>query len=224
MSLSVVTLIPRFPWTCSEQFYSPVSTTTSWLCSESTIRSVVLGLFVHWFHTHTSLSNLRQPSVGRTFHHSNNFRIFLTRLLGRNTNVKGTSWATESIFMLCNVIFLFWLQFFEKAAENVKENVGDDVQTDQLIKEACRNVLEHVRSLLIVMWPSGHLGWSSQLQRTVWTWFQVWCKNWVSADSGIEGLVGVVDQCVYMHSLDEPCLKMDFGVSLQFSPCPGLTE
>lgn len=37
------------------------------------------------------------------------------------------------------------LQFFEKAAENVKENVGDDVQTDQLIKEACRNVLEHVR-------------------------------------------------------------------------------
>lgn len=35
-------------------------------------------------------------------------------------------------------------QFFEKAAENVKENVGDDVQTDQLIKEACRNVLEHV--------------------------------------------------------------------------------
>lgn len=50
-----------------------------------------------------------------------------------------------------NVILLFWLQFFEKAAENVKENVGDDVQTDQLIKEACRNVLEHVRLLLIVM-------------------------------------------------------------------------
>ncbi len=38
-------------------------------------------------------------------------------------------------------------QFFEKAAENVKENVGADIQTDQLIKEACRNVLEHVRSL-----------------------------------------------------------------------------
>lgn len=37
------------------------------------------------------------------------------------------------------------LQFFEKAAENVKENVGDDIQTDHLIKEACRNVLEHVR-------------------------------------------------------------------------------
>lgn len=49
-----------------------------------------------------------------------------------------------------NVVWLL-LQFFEKAAENVKENVGDDVQTDQLIKEACRNVLEHVRLLLIIM-------------------------------------------------------------------------
>lgn len=47
-------------------------------------------------------------------------------------------------------LVLFWLQFFEKAAENVKENVGDDVQTDQLIREACRNVLEHVRSLSVV--------------------------------------------------------------------------
>lgn len=35
-------------------------------------------------------------------------------------------------------------QFFEKAAENVKENVGEEVQTEQLVKEACRNVLEHV--------------------------------------------------------------------------------
>lgn len=50
-----------------------------------------------------------------------------------------------------HVILLLFLQFFEKAAENVKENVGDDVQTDQLIKEACRNVLEHVRLLLIFM-------------------------------------------------------------------------
>lgn len=40
---------------------------------------------------------------------------------------------------------VFVLQFFEKAEENVKENVGDDIQTDHLIKEACRNVLEHVR-------------------------------------------------------------------------------
>lgn len=36
-------------------------------------------------------------------------------------------------------------QFFEKAAGNVKENIGEEVQTDQLIKEACRNCLEHVR-------------------------------------------------------------------------------
>uniref|UniRef100_A0A3Q0S6Q3 Deoxynucleotidyltransferase terminal-interacting protein 1 n=1 Tax=Amphilophus citrinellus TaxID=61819 RepID=A0A3Q0S6Q3_AMPCI len=42
-------------------------------------------------------------------------------------------------------VFSKYQKFFEKAAENVKENVGDDVQTDQLIKEACRNVLEHVR-------------------------------------------------------------------------------
>lgn len=38
----------------------------------------------------------------------------------------------------------FFAQFFEKAASNVKENVGEDVQTDQLIKEACRNCLENV--------------------------------------------------------------------------------
>ncbi len=48
------------------------------------------------------------------------------------------------------LMLLCVLQFFEKAAENVKENVGDDVQTDQLIREACRNVLEHVRSLPVV--------------------------------------------------------------------------
>lgn len=38
-------------------------------------------------------------------------------------------------------------QFFEKAASNVKENIGEDVQTDQLIREACRNCLEHVSKL-----------------------------------------------------------------------------
>ncbi|XP_056292669.1 deoxynucleotidyltransferase terminal-interacting protein 1 isoform X3 [Pseudoliparis swirei] len=42
-------------------------------------------------------------------------------------------------------VFRKYQKFFEKAAENVKENVGDDVQTDQLIRETCRNVLEHVR-------------------------------------------------------------------------------
>ncbi|XP_030586197.1 deoxynucleotidyltransferase terminal-interacting protein 1 isoform X1 [Archocentrus centrarchus] len=44
-------------------------------------------------------------------------------------------------------VFSKYQKFFEKAAENVKENVGDDVQTDQLIKEACRNVLEHAKQL-----------------------------------------------------------------------------
>uniref|UniRef100_A0A3B5MH08 Deoxynucleotidyltransferase terminal-interacting protein 1 n=1 Tax=Xiphophorus couchianus TaxID=32473 RepID=A0A3B5MH08_9TELE len=44
-------------------------------------------------------------------------------------------------------VFRKYQKFFEKAAENVKENVGEDVQRDQLIREACRNVLEHVRSL-----------------------------------------------------------------------------
>ncbi|XP_051249827.1 deoxynucleotidyltransferase terminal-interacting protein 1 [Dicentrarchus labrax] len=44
-------------------------------------------------------------------------------------------------------VFRKYHKFFEKAAENVKENVGDDVQTDQLIKESCRNVLEHAKQL-----------------------------------------------------------------------------
>ncbi|XP_041634025.1 deoxynucleotidyltransferase terminal-interacting protein 1 [Cheilinus undulatus] len=44
-------------------------------------------------------------------------------------------------------VFRKYQKFFDKAAENVKENVGDDVQTDQLIKEACRNVLEHAKQL-----------------------------------------------------------------------------
>nr|XP_057910642.1 deoxynucleotidyltransferase terminal-interacting protein 1 [Doryrhamphus excisus]XP_057910643.1 deoxynucleotidyltransferase terminal-interacting protein 1 [Doryrhamphus excisus] len=44
-------------------------------------------------------------------------------------------------------VFRKYHKFFEKAAENVKENVGEEVQTDQLIKEACRNVLEHAKLL-----------------------------------------------------------------------------
>ncbi|XP_020513638.1 deoxynucleotidyltransferase terminal-interacting protein 1 [Labrus bergylta] len=44
-------------------------------------------------------------------------------------------------------VFRKYQKFFDKAAENVKENVGDDVPTDQLIKEACRNVLEHAKQL-----------------------------------------------------------------------------
>ncbi|KAM6927413.1 deoxynucleotidyltransferase terminal-interacting protein 1-like [Xenentodon cancila] len=44
-------------------------------------------------------------------------------------------------------VFMKYQKFFEKAAQNVKENVGDEIQTDQLIKEACRNVLEHAKQL-----------------------------------------------------------------------------
>lgn len=44
-------------------------------------------------------------------------------------------------------VFRKYHKFFEKAAENVKENVGDEVQTDQLIRETCRNVLEHAKQL-----------------------------------------------------------------------------
>lgn len=44
-------------------------------------------------------------------------------------------------------VFRKYMRFFEKAASNVKENVEEDVQTDQLIKEACRNCLEHAKQL-----------------------------------------------------------------------------
>ncbi|CAB1354272.1 unnamed protein product, partial [Coregonus sp. 'balchen'] len=44
-------------------------------------------------------------------------------------------------------VFRKYMKFFEKAASNVKENVGDDVQTDQLIREACRNCLENAKHL-----------------------------------------------------------------------------
>ncbi|XP_077582627.1 deoxynucleotidyltransferase terminal-interacting protein 1-like isoform X2 [Stigmatopora nigra] len=46
-------------------------------------------------------------------------------------------------------VFSKYRKFFEKAAHNVKENVGEDVRTDHLIKEACRNVLEHAKMLFL---------------------------------------------------------------------------
>uniref|UniRef100_A0A8C6L8T1 Deoxynucleotidyltransferase terminal-interacting protein 1 n=1 Tax=Nothobranchius furzeri TaxID=105023 RepID=A0A8C6L8T1_NOTFU len=49
--------------------------------------------------------------------------------------------------VLFSAACVYVLQFFEKAAENVKENVGDDVQPDLLIREAYRNVLEHAKQL-----------------------------------------------------------------------------
>lgn len=44
-------------------------------------------------------------------------------------------------------VFKKYHKFFEKAAQNVKENVGGDVPTDQLIRDACRNVLENAKQL-----------------------------------------------------------------------------
>ncbi|KAJ8260460.1 hypothetical protein GJAV_G00182430 [Gymnothorax javanicus] len=44
-------------------------------------------------------------------------------------------------------VFKKYMKFFEKAAGNVKENVGEEVQPDQLIREACRNCLEHAKLL-----------------------------------------------------------------------------
>ncbi|XP_036387446.1 deoxynucleotidyltransferase terminal-interacting protein 1 [Megalops cyprinoides] len=44
-------------------------------------------------------------------------------------------------------VFRKYMKFFEKAASNVKENVGEEVQTEQLIREACRNCLEQAKQL-----------------------------------------------------------------------------
>ncbi|XP_067314893.1 deoxynucleotidyltransferase terminal-interacting protein 1 [Pseudorasbora parva] len=44
-------------------------------------------------------------------------------------------------------VFRKYMKFFEKAASNVKENVGGDVQPDQLIRDACRNCLENAKQL-----------------------------------------------------------------------------
>ncbi|KAJ0002347.1 hypothetical protein NQD34_007496 [Periophthalmus magnuspinnatus] len=44
-------------------------------------------------------------------------------------------------------VFSKYHQLVERAAENVKENVGDEVQTDQLIRETCRSALEHAKLL-----------------------------------------------------------------------------
>lgn len=36
------------------------------------------------------------------------------------------------------------LQFFQKAAINVRDNVGEEVDPEQLIQETCRSCLEQV--------------------------------------------------------------------------------
>ncbi|XP_077435031.1 deoxynucleotidyltransferase terminal-interacting protein 1-like [Vanacampus margaritifer] len=44
-------------------------------------------------------------------------------------------------------VFRKYHKFLEKAAHNVKENVGDEVRTEHIIKDACRNLLEHAKVL-----------------------------------------------------------------------------
>ncbi|KAK6479534.1 deoxynucleotidyltransferase terminal-interacting protein 1-like [Huso huso] len=44
-------------------------------------------------------------------------------------------------------VFNKYMKFFQKAACNVKENVGDEVQPEQLIREACQNCLEQAKLL-----------------------------------------------------------------------------
>lgn len=44
-------------------------------------------------------------------------------------------------------VFRKYMRFFDKAASNVKQNVGEDVQTEQLVREACRNCLENAKQL-----------------------------------------------------------------------------
>ncbi|XP_030230780.1 deoxynucleotidyltransferase terminal-interacting protein 1 isoform X3 [Gadus morhua] len=44
-------------------------------------------------------------------------------------------------------VFRKYQQFLDKAAENVKENVGEDVQTDLLITDTCRNLLEQAKQM-----------------------------------------------------------------------------
>lgn len=43
-----------------------------------------------------------------------------------------------------NPLLLPPLQFFQKAAINVRDNVGEEVDPEQLIQETCRSCLEQV--------------------------------------------------------------------------------
>ncbi|XP_008056131.2 deoxynucleotidyltransferase terminal-interacting protein 1, partial [Carlito syrichta] len=42
-------------------------------------------------------------------------------------------------------VFNKYMKFFQKAALNVRDNVGEEVDAEQLIQEACRSCLEQVR-------------------------------------------------------------------------------
>ncbi|XP_019365477.1 PREDICTED: deoxynucleotidyltransferase terminal-interacting protein 1 [Gavialis gangeticus] len=44
-------------------------------------------------------------------------------------------------------VFNKYMKFFQKAASNVRENVGEEVDSEQLIQETCRNCLEQAKLL-----------------------------------------------------------------------------
>lgn len=44
----------------------------------------------------------------------------------------------------CHPLLPFPLQFFQTAAINVRDNVGEEVDPEQLIQETCRSCLEQV--------------------------------------------------------------------------------
>ncbi|KAG8446544.1 hypothetical protein GDO86_014122 [Hymenochirus boettgeri] len=46
-------------------------------------------------------------------------------------------------------IFNKYMKFFQKAAQNVRDNVGEQVDPEQLIHETCRNCLEQAKGLFI---------------------------------------------------------------------------
>nr|4D6K_A Chain A, DEOXYNUCLEOTIDYLTRANSFERASE TERMINAL-INTERACTING PROTEIN 1 [Homo sapiens]4D6K_B Chain B, DEOXYNUCLEOTIDYLTRANSFERASE TERMINAL-INTERACTING PROTEIN 1 [Homo sapiens]4D6K_C Chain C, DEOXYNUCLEOTIDYLTRANSFERASE TERMINAL-INTERACTING PROTEIN 1 [Homo sapiens]4D6K_D Chain D, DEOXYNUCLEOTIDYLTRANSFERASE TERMINAL-INTERACTING PROTEIN 1 [Homo sapiens]4D6K_E Chain E, DEOXYNUCLEOTIDYLTRANSFERASE TERMINAL-INTERACTING PROTEIN 1 [Homo sapiens]4D6K_F Chain F, DEOXYNUCLEOTIDYLTRANSFERASE TERMINAL-INTE len=44
-------------------------------------------------------------------------------------------------------VFNKYMKFFQKAALNVRDNVGEEVDAEQLIQEACRSCLEQAKLL-----------------------------------------------------------------------------
>ncbi|XP_068119603.1 deoxynucleotidyltransferase terminal-interacting protein 1 [Hyperolius riggenbachi] len=46
-------------------------------------------------------------------------------------------------------VFNKYMKFFQKAAVNVRENVGDQVDPEQLIRDTCRNCLEQAKILFV---------------------------------------------------------------------------
>uniref|UniRef100_A0A8C6LC87 Deoxynucleotidyltransferase terminal-interacting protein 1 n=1 Tax=Nothobranchius furzeri TaxID=105023 RepID=A0A8C6LC87_NOTFU len=93
-------------------------------------------------HTHTHLGSERESPQGP-------WNLMIKHRYVQRRGRRSHTTVRSVLFSEVPEACVYVLQFFEKAAENVKENVGDDVQPDLLIREAYRNVLEHVRSLPI---------------------------------------------------------------------------